>query len=115
MMPHAAAGTIKMLAASTAKRAPTLPDVPTFEEAGMKGMVLEAWYAALVPKDTPAPIVARLNEEMNKALKDQKLIDNFNKGAIEPVGGTPDDIARLARADSAKYAKLIKELNIKVN
>lgn len=115
MMPHAAAGTIKMLAASSAKRSPTLPDVPTFEEGGFKGLVLEAWYAALAPPGTPAPIVAKLNDEMNKALKDAKLIDNFTKGAIEPVGGPPDEIGKLARADSEKYAKLVNELNIKTN
>jgi tripartite-type tricarboxylate transporter receptor subunit TctC len=114
MMPHAQAGTIKMLAASSSKRAPTLPDVPTFEEAGFKGVVLEAWYAAFAPPGTPAPIIAKLNEEMNKALKDAKLVENFSKGAIEPIGGTPEDIGKLARADSDKYAKLIKELNIKI-
>jgi tripartite-type tricarboxylate transporter receptor subunit TctC len=79
-----------------------------------KGLILEAWYAAFAPANTPAPIIAKLNAEMNKALKDPKLIDTFTKGAIEPVGGTPDDIGQLARADSEKYAKLVKELNIKV-
>jgi tripartite-type tricarboxylate transporter receptor subunit TctC len=113
LMPHAAAGTIKLLAQSMAKRAPTLPNVPTFEEAGYKGLVLEAWYAAFVPQGTPAPIVAKLNEEMNKALKDAKLVESFTKGAIEPVGGGTEEIGKLAQADSVKYAKLIKELNIK--
>jgi tripartite-type tricarboxylate transporter receptor subunit TctC len=113
LMPHAQAGTVKLLAQSMAKRSPTLPQVPTFEEAGYKGLVLEAWYAAFVPHGTPAPIVAKLNEEMNKALKDPKLVETFTKGAIEPVGGPPDEIGKLAQADSAKYAKLVKELNIK--
>ena len=112
MMPHAAAGTLKLLSQSTLKRSPTLPQVPTMEEAGYKGLVLEAWYAAFVPPGTPAPIVARLNAEMNKALKDQKLIDTFTRGAIEPVGGAPEDIGKLARADSEKYKRLIAELNI---
>ena len=51
---------------------------------------------------------------MNKALKDPKLIENFNKGAIEPVGGSAEDFGKLAQADSAKYARLVKELGIKV-
>ena len=51
---------------------------------------------------------------MNKALKDPKLIDTFNKGAIEPVGGTPEDIGNLARRILEKYERLIRELNIKV-
>lgn len=114
LMPHAQAGTVKLLAQSMAKRAPTLPQVPTFEEAGYKGLVLEAWYAAFVPAGTPAPIVAKLNAEMNAALKDPKLVETFTKGAIEPVGGAPEEIGKLAQADSVKYAKLVKELNIKV-
>jgi tripartite-type tricarboxylate transporter receptor subunit TctC len=115
MMPHSAAGTIKMLAQSTAKRSPTLPDVPTLEEAsGIKGLILEAWYAAFVPPGTPPAIIEKLNAEMNKALKDPKLTDTFAKGAIEPIGGAPDDIGKLARADSEKYARLVKELGIKI-
>ena len=72
--------------------------MPTLEDAGYKGLVLEAWYAAFVPQGTPPAIVARLNAEMNKALKDPKLLDTFTKGAVEPVGGTPDDLGKLARS-----------------
>ena len=57
MMPHYQAGTLRLLAQSSAKRGPTLPEVPTFEEAGLKGLVLEAWYGAFVPAGTPAPII----------------------------------------------------------
>ena len=106
---------MKLLAQSSAKRGPTLPEVPTLEEAGYKGLVLEAWYAAFVPAGTPPALVTRLNGEMNKALKDAKLIDTFTKGAIEPVGGEPEDIGKLARADSEKYARLVKELGIKIS
>jgi tripartite-type tricarboxylate transporter receptor subunit TctC len=115
LMPHAAAGTVNMLAQSMAKRSPTLQQVPTLEEAGYKGLVLEAWYAAFVPKGTPPAILAKLNEEMNKALKDPKLIETFTKGAIEPVGGGTEEIGKLSQADSDKYARLVKELNIKTN
>jgi tripartite-type tricarboxylate transporter receptor subunit TctC len=114
MMPHAAAGTLHMLAQSTAKRSPILPNVPTLDES-YKGVILEAWYGAFVPKNTPREIVAKLNAEMNKALKDPKLVETFTKGAIEGVGGDPADLGKLAQADSAKYAKLVKELNIKIN
>lgn len=115
MMPHAAAGTINMLASSANKRSPLLPNVPTLDEAGLKGMVLEAWYGAFVPAGTPPDVIARLNEEMNKALKDPKLVETFSKGAIEPVGGTGDELGKIARADSEKYARLVKELNLAIN
>jgi tripartite-type tricarboxylate transporter receptor subunit TctC len=115
LMPHHKAGTIKLLAQSASKRAPTLQEVPTLEEAGYRGLVLDAWYAAFVPKGTPPEIVARLNKEMNDSLKDPKLLSNFTTGAVEPIGGTPEEIGKLAQADSVKYARLVKELNIKTN
>ena len=115
MIPHWKAGTLHLLGQSTAKRNPTLPEIPTLEEGGYKGLVLEAWYAAFVPKGTPQAIQTKLNAEMNKALKDPKLIDTFTKGAIEAVGGGTEEITKLAQADSAKYARLVKDLNIKTN
>ncbi len=115
MIPHWKAGTLNLLAQSTAKRNPTLPEIPTFVEAGYKDLVLEAWYGAFAPKGTPPEILSKLNTEMNKALKDPKLVDTFTKGAIEAVGGGTEEITQLARADSEKYARLVKELNIRTN
>jgi tripartite-type tricarboxylate transporter receptor subunit TctC len=115
IMPHYQAGTVRMLAQSSGKRGPTLQEVPTFEDAGFKGLVLEAWYGAFVPAGTPPGLVARLNEEMNKALKNPRLIDTFTKGAIEPVGGQADEFGKLARADSEKYSRLVRELNLATN
>ncbi len=115
LVPHYRAGNLRLLAQSSAARAPTLPEVPTLEEAGYKGLVLEAWYAAFVPPGTPPGIVAQINAEMAKALKDPKLLDTFTKGAVEAVGGSPEELGKLARADSAKYARLVKELGIKTN
>ena len=77
--------------------------------------MLEAWYAAFVPPGTPAEIVTRLNAEMAKALAEANLRETLAKGAVEPVGGSVDEIAKLAQADSAKYARLVKELGIKTN
>ncbi|MBV9348006.1 MAG: tripartite tricarboxylate transporter substrate binding protein [Pseudolabrys sp.] len=114
MMPHAAAGTVKMLVTSANQRSKLLPEVPTFEDEGFKGMRLEAWYGAFAPAGTPPALVARLNAEMNKALQDPKLIDTFTKGAIEPVGGTPEQFGAVTRTDSEKYARLIKELNLTI-
>ena len=115
LVPHYEVGTLKLLAHSGSKRAPTLQQIPTLEDAGFKGLVLDAWYAAFVPKNTPKEIVALLNSEMNKVLKDPKLLDTFARGAVEAVGGTPEDIGVLARSDSEKYARLVKELNIGAN
>ena len=112
LVQHYRAGVLKLLAHTGSKRSPILPEIPTLEEGGYK-VVLDAWYAAFVPRGTPAEVVAKLNSEMNHALKDPKLLDTFTKGAVEPIGGTPEEIGKLAQADSAKYARLIKDLNIK--
>ena len=77
--------------------------------------MLDAWYAAFVSSGTPAGIVAKLNAEMNKALKDAKLLETFKAGIVEPIGGTPEEIGKIAQADSVKYERLVKELNIKTN
>jgi tripartite-type tricarboxylate transporter receptor subunit TctC len=114
LIPHYKTGTLRFLAQSAKVRSPSLPDVPTFEEAGMNGIVLETWYGAFVPSGTPAPIVARLNAEMNKAVADPATRDSLLQTATEPVGGSAEQFARVVQEDSARYARLAKELNIRV-
>jgi tripartite-type tricarboxylate transporter receptor subunit TctC len=114
LIPHFKTGTLRCLAQSSSKRAESLPDVPTFEEAGFKGMVLDAWYGAFVPSGTPEAIIARLNAEMNKAAADRATRDSLLQTATEPVGGTPEQFAAVVREDGEKYARLAKELGIRV-
>ena len=113
VMPHYKAGTLKMLAQTGVKRARTMPEVPTLEEGGVKGVSLESWYAVFAPIGTPEPAVTRLNAAINKALADAGTIAGFGRGATEATGGTPEQLATSARGDSDKYARLVKELNIK--
>jgi tripartite-type tricarboxylate transporter receptor subunit TctC len=114
LIPHFKTGTLRCLAQSSSKRAESLPDVPTFEEAGFKGMVLDAWYGAFVPFGTPEAVIARLNAEMNKAAADPATRDSLLQTATEPVGGTAEQFAAVVREDGAKYARLAKELGIRV-
>ena len=114
-VPQYQAGKLRLLAQTSAKRAPYLADIPTLEEAGFKGLVLEAWYAAFVPKGTPPAIVARLNAEMAKAVVDPGMQDRFLRGSMEGVGGTPEQLGEVVRADLVKYARLVSELNISAN
>lgn len=114
MIPHYKAGKLKFLAQTSAKRAPTLPEVPTMEDAGYKGLVLEAWYAAFAPVGTPPELVKTLNAAIEQSLTDKTLQENFVKGSLESVGGTPEKLDKLAKADSVKYERLVKELNISV-
>jgi tripartite-type tricarboxylate transporter receptor subunit TctC len=113
LIPHHKAGTLRLLAQSTETRSPTLPDVPTYQEAGMKGLVLDQWVGVFVPTGTPPGIAARLNAEINTALAETAVRDGFLQSGQEPVGGSAEAFARLVRGDFNTYARLVKELNIR--
>jgi tripartite-type tricarboxylate transporter receptor subunit TctC len=115
LIPHYKAGTLLLLAQSTQKRSPTLPNVPTYQEAGIKGLVLDQWLGVFAPAGTPPAIVARLNSEIDKALAAAAIRDSFMQSAQEPVGGSAEAFSRLVRDDFAKYERLVKELNIHSN
>jgi tripartite-type tricarboxylate transporter receptor subunit TctC len=115
LVPHYKAGTLQLLAQTTATRSPALPDVPTFEQAGIKGLVSDQWLGVFVPQGTPPAIVARLNAEIGKALADPAIKKNLEDSAQEPIGGSADAFAKLVREDFVKFEKLVKELDIRVN
>ena len=114
LIPHYKAGTVRLLAQSTQTRSPSLPDVPTYQEAGI-GLALDQWLGVFVPAGTPPAIVARLNNEMNKALAVAAIRESFVQSAQEPVGGSAEAFSQLVRDDFAKYERLVRELNIKAN
>jgi tripartite-type tricarboxylate transporter receptor subunit TctC len=114
LLPHHRAGRIRILAQTTARRSPSLPDVPTYEEAGMRGLVLEQWLALFVAAGTPQPVIQRLAAEVTKVLAEPAIRERYAQVGLEPVGGTPADIQRQYRADYEKYGRLIRELNIRL-
>lgn len=114
LMPYYKAGTLKLLAQSSAARSAALPDVPTFQEAGMPELVVDQRIGVLVPKGTAADIVARLNTGINAALADAKVRRAFTEQAQDPAGGTAEQYGKLVRGDSDKIARLVKILNIEV-
>lgn len=115
LIPHYKAGTLRLLAQSTLARSPSLPDVPTYQEAGVKGLVLDQWLGVFVPAGTPAAIITQLNTEMNRALGEATIRESFLQSAQEPVGGSAEQFSRLIREDFDKYGRLVNELNIRVN
>jgi tripartite-type tricarboxylate transporter receptor subunit TctC len=114
LIPHYKAGALRLLAQTTAKRSESLPDVPTFEEAGIKGLVLDQWLGVLVTAGTPPAIVARLNTDIAKALADPAIRAILVQSAQEPIGGTPEAFGTRVREDWDKYRRLVEDLNIKV-
>ena len=113
LIPHHKAGTLRLLAQSTETRSPTLPDVPTYQEAGMSGLVLDQWVGVFLPAGTPPGIAARLNAEINKALAESAVRDGFLQSGQEPVGRSAEAFSQLVHGDFGTYARLVKELNIK--
>lgn len=115
VIPHHKSGKLKILAQTTAARSTSLSDVPTYEEAGVKGLVLDQWLGMFVPAGTPATVVSRLNAEVDKALTDATLRERFAKAALDPVGGSQAQFAARFREDYEKFGRLIKELGIQLN
>jgi tripartite-type tricarboxylate transporter receptor subunit TctC len=114
VIPHHKAGKVKIIAQTTKSRAPSLPEVPTYEEAGFPGLVLDQWLGVFVPAGTPGEVVRRLNGEMEKALADATVRERFDKAAMEAVGGSAEQFAQLVRANFEMYRKLVADLRIRV-
>jgi len=112
LIPHYKAGTIRLLAQSTAARSPGLMEVPTYQEAGVAGLVLDQWIGVFVPTGTAPAVTTRVNAEINKALADPAIRASLLQQAQEPVGGSAAQAAQLFRDDFAKYGRLVKELDI---
>jgi tripartite-type tricarboxylate transporter receptor subunit TctC len=115
LIPHYKAGTLRLLAQTTAERSPSLPDVPTYQQAGLKELVLDQWLGVFVPAGTPPAIAARLNALVNASLAEAAIRNSFLQSAQDPIGGTAEAFSRLVHEDTEKYGKLVKELEIKAN
>ena len=114
LIPHYKAGTLRLLAQSTAARSPSLPEIPTFQEAGINGLVIDQWNGVFAPTGTPLAITTLLNAEIDKALTDTAVRESYDKQAQEVVGGTAAQFLRVFQEAYLKYERLIKELNIRV-
>jgi tripartite-type tricarboxylate transporter receptor subunit TctC len=115
LIPHYKAGILRLLAQTTKDRSPSLPDVPTYQEAGVKGLVLDQWLGVFVPVGTPPAIAERLNDVTNKALADARIRDSLLQSAQEPVGGSSAAFSRLVGQDVETYGRLVRDLEIKAN
>ena len=112
-IPQVKAGRIKALAIGAARRIPQLPDTPTVAET-LPGFAAQSWVGMLVPAGTPKEIVARLNAEATKALADPGVHGKLDAQGFDVVGSTPEEFLAFARAESEKWAKVIRDYNIRV-
>ncbi len=112
--PQVKAGKLKALAVTSAKRVPFLPDVPTVAESGLPGFEMVSWYGVWGPAGLPKEISNKLVLEVGKAVRSQLATDRLGEQGFEPVGSTSEQFATYIRDEIGRYAKIIKEANIKV-
>lgn len=105
-------GKVRALAVGSDMRVAALPDVPTLAEAGVKNAEVYALQGMVGPQGIPAPIVARLNQELNKALSDQAVLKKFTDFGFEPLRMSPEQFKALARSESARWAPVIRAANV---
>ena len=112
---HVKTGKLRALAVSTGKRFSQLPEVPTVAESGLPGFDVGFWLGVLAPAGTPRPIVDKLNGALVKALREPDVIERLAGLGVEIVANSPDDFARVVRADIVKWAKVVKDSGAKAD
>ena len=114
ILPQVSSGKVKILAVSTAKRVPSLPNVPTLQEAGVKGYDTTLWTGILAPAGTPREIIAKLHTETVAALAKPEVRDALAKQGAAPIPSTPAQFAAAIRTELQTMSKLVREAGIKV-
>ncbi|MDP4073870.1 tripartite tricarboxylate transporter substrate binding protein [Acidovorax sp. A1169] len=112
---HIKAGRLVPLAVASAKRSRAFPQVPTMAEAGVKDFEYDIWYALFAPTGTPPELVARISKALNTALADAQVSELLVTQGAEPAPTTPQELARFIQEDTARWAKLVKERNLKLD
>ena len=112
---HIASGKLRALAITSEKRSPLFPDIPTFAEAGLDGMVALNWWGVYLPAGTPQAVVENYNATLAKAMVNPDLKDRFNKLGVEPHASSPAEFRTFLANERAKYSKLIADNNIKAD
>lgn len=113
VMPHVRAGRVRAIATSAAKRAASLPDLPTVAEAGFPEFDVPIWNMLLAPAQTPAAIVQRLNAEINRITGTTEIKEALAKQGAEPFHASPAELARFVAVDYERWGKVVKAANIK--
>jgi tripartite-type tricarboxylate transporter receptor subunit TctC len=112
---HIKAGKLVAYAVTSAQRLPQLPDVPTVSEAGLAGYDSTGWFGVVAPAGTPAPVIERLNAEITAALNDPQTQASMRNLGVEPAPSRPDAFEAYIRSESQKWAKVIRQANIRID
>ncbi len=111
---HIETGRLNAIAVTTTQRSSSLPNVPTMQEAGVKGYEITGWYGVTAPAGVPAPIINKLNKEMAKILKTPAMAERLAIDGAVAVGSTPQEFTQFIRSEVFKWRKVIKDLQITV-
>ena len=112
VVPPIQSGRLRAIGIGSLKRFPALPQVPTFDESGLKGYEALTWFGLLAPIKVPREIIARWNAEVGKILASADIKERFLNDGLEPMGGSPEEFAKFIRAEIDKYAKVIKAAGV---
>lgn len=112
VLPFIKEGKLRALAVTTATRSAALPNVPTLQEAGVPNIAIGTWFGLLAPASTPKPVVARLSTELQKIIHSPEFRKQMAEIGAEPVGNTPQEMARQIHEETAKFAGLVKTAGI---
>ncbi len=115
LLPHVRSGKLRAVAVTSPKRTASAPEIPTFAESGAPGYDHEPWNGLLAPAKTPAPVIAKLNAEVVRILGTPDVRKIFANEGAEAVGNSPEAFAAIVKAESAKWAKVIKTAGIKID
>jgi tripartite-type tricarboxylate transporter receptor subunit TctC len=113
LVPHAKAGTLRILAVASARRSAAAPDLPTVAEEGIDGYAVDAWYGLVAPAGTPAEVVAKLSAGLSEALRSPEVRQKFDESGYEPMIDTPKAFGEYIRSDIERYSTVIKRAGLR--
>jgi len=111
-IPHIKSGKVRALAVTSLTRSSVLPDVPSFDEAGLKGYEVVSWFGLVAPPGTPRPVIMRLNEALNKTTRDPQVRDALVSRGATVIQGTPEQFRDFIKGEMVKWAPIVKRANI---
>lgn len=115
LLPHVRAGRLRMLGMAGSRRAALLPEVPTIAEAALPGFALDNWGGLLAPAGTPRPVIERLNAEIVRTLRDPQVAERLVAQGIELIPSSPEEFQSVMKTHMAKWAKVVKAANIRLD
>jgi tripartite-type tricarboxylate transporter receptor subunit TctC len=115
VLPHIKAGKLRPLAVTTGKRSSALPEVPTLAESGLAGFDIGTWFGVLAPAATPPAVTTKLSDAMRQVINSPEFRARMAEIGAEPVGNSPEQMARQIREETEKFAKLVKQANVVID